>query len=260
MEQPDLLAEFPIDGRAASPPRGAGRARAGLGRRRSTLPTCWLGSTRASVPCSRVNSAKDIFADEHMRARDNVIAVPGPDGRRAPDARHRPEALADAGAGRAARGRRRSARTTRRSTAVGSASPATTWRRWRSRASCERRAGAAAAEPALRARQRAAQGRQGGHVRRRRGHPRSGGCRPGCRQGRGAGARQGRVVAASRWFRRGPRERAPHGLHRGRRRGHRRTGPRRCRPAEDRERRAHPDAGRAPRRGPRRLPGSRGGS
>jgi crotonobetainyl-CoA:carnitine CoA-transferase CaiB-like acyl-CoA transferase len=34
----------------------------------------------ASVPCSRVNSVKDIFADEHMRARDNVIAVPGPDG------------------------------------------------------------------------------------------------------------------------------------------------------------------------------------
>ena len=34
----------------------------------------------ASVPCSRVNSAKDIFADEHMRARDNVISVPALDG------------------------------------------------------------------------------------------------------------------------------------------------------------------------------------
>jgi crotonobetainyl-CoA:carnitine CoA-transferase CaiB-like acyl-CoA transferase len=35
----------------------------------------------ASVPCSRVNSVKDIFEDPHMRARDDLIAVPGPDGR-----------------------------------------------------------------------------------------------------------------------------------------------------------------------------------
>jgi crotonobetainyl-CoA:carnitine CoA-transferase CaiB-like acyl-CoA transferase len=34
----------------------------------------------ASVPCSRVNSVKDIFADEHMRARENLIPIPGPDG------------------------------------------------------------------------------------------------------------------------------------------------------------------------------------
>jgi crotonobetainyl-CoA:carnitine CoA-transferase CaiB-like acyl-CoA transferase len=34
----------------------------------------------AEVPSSRVNSVKDIFADEHMRARENLIPVPGPDG------------------------------------------------------------------------------------------------------------------------------------------------------------------------------------
>ncbi len=34
----------------------------------------------ASVPCSRVNSVKDLFADEHMRARENLIPVPGPGG------------------------------------------------------------------------------------------------------------------------------------------------------------------------------------
>ena len=34
----------------------------------------------AEVPCSRVNSVKDIFADEHMKARDNLIPVPAADG------------------------------------------------------------------------------------------------------------------------------------------------------------------------------------
>jgi crotonobetainyl-CoA:carnitine CoA-transferase CaiB-like acyl-CoA transferase len=34
----------------------------------------------ASVPCSRVNSAKDLFEDEHIRARENLIPVAGPDG------------------------------------------------------------------------------------------------------------------------------------------------------------------------------------
>src|SRR5437867_1378745 len=34
----------------------------------------------AAVPCSRVNSVRDIFADPHMRARENLIPVPGPDG------------------------------------------------------------------------------------------------------------------------------------------------------------------------------------
>ncbi len=34
----------------------------------------------ASVPCARVNSVKDIFADEQIRERANLIPVPGPDG------------------------------------------------------------------------------------------------------------------------------------------------------------------------------------
>jgi crotonobetainyl-CoA:carnitine CoA-transferase CaiB-like acyl-CoA transferase len=63
-------------------------------RRRADLDArvqAWVGSfdsaevlerlDAASVPCSRVNSAKDIFADAHMRARENVISVAGPDGR-----------------------------------------------------------------------------------------------------------------------------------------------------------------------------------
>jgi crotonobetainyl-CoA:carnitine CoA-transferase CaiB-like acyl-CoA transferase len=35
----------------------------------------------ASVPCSRVNSVADIFADAQVRARQGVIEVEGPDGR-----------------------------------------------------------------------------------------------------------------------------------------------------------------------------------
>jgi len=79
MVQPDLPAEFPTMAERL--------------RRRAELDArvqAWVGSfdrasvlarlDGASVPCSRVNSVKDIFADEHMRARDNVIAVPGPDG------------------------------------------------------------------------------------------------------------------------------------------------------------------------------------
>jgi len=34
----------------------------------------------AGVPSSRVNSVKDLFEDEHMRARENLIPVPGPGG------------------------------------------------------------------------------------------------------------------------------------------------------------------------------------
>ena len=34
----------------------------------------------ASVPCSRVNSVQDLFADPQLRARENLIPVPGPGG------------------------------------------------------------------------------------------------------------------------------------------------------------------------------------
>ena len=62
-------------------------------RRRDELDArvqAWIGSLDAAealarldaadVPCSRVNSVKDIFEDEHMRARENLIPVPGPGG------------------------------------------------------------------------------------------------------------------------------------------------------------------------------------
>ena len=60
-------------------------------RRRAELDArvqAWVGSfdgedvlarlDAAEVPCSRVNSVKDIFADEHMRARENLVSAAGP--------------------------------------------------------------------------------------------------------------------------------------------------------------------------------------
>jgi crotonobetainyl-CoA:carnitine CoA-transferase CaiB-like acyl-CoA transferase len=79
MKQPELRAEFSTMERR-------------LGRREEldARVQAWVGSLEAaaalerldaaSVPCSRVNSVKDIFEDEHMRARDNLIPVAGPDG------------------------------------------------------------------------------------------------------------------------------------------------------------------------------------
>ncbi|HYB41049.1 MAG TPA: CoA transferase [Candidatus Methylomirabilis sp.] len=79
MKQPEMLAEF------ASMKERIGR-RAELDARVQE----WVGSfdaeavlaalDAASVPCSRVNSVEDIFADEHMRSRENIISVPGPGG------------------------------------------------------------------------------------------------------------------------------------------------------------------------------------
>jgi crotonobetainyl-CoA:carnitine CoA-transferase CaiB-like acyl-CoA transferase len=34
----------------------------------------------AEVPCSRVNNVRDLFADAHVRARENLVPVAGPDG------------------------------------------------------------------------------------------------------------------------------------------------------------------------------------
>jgi crotonobetainyl-CoA:carnitine CoA-transferase CaiB-like acyl-CoA transferase len=79
MGQPGLRAEFPsMDERI---------------RRREELDARvgqWVGAfdaaevlarlDAASVPCSRVNSVEDLFADDHVRARANLIPVPGPDG------------------------------------------------------------------------------------------------------------------------------------------------------------------------------------
>jgi succinyl-CoA:(S)-malate CoA-transferase subunit A len=55
------------------------------------LVSAWIGSrtadevvaacTKAGVPCAPVNSIADIFEDEHVRARENLIAVPDTSGR-----------------------------------------------------------------------------------------------------------------------------------------------------------------------------------
>src|SRR5262249_51231853 len=79
MEQPGLLTEFgSMDERL---------------RRRDELDARvqeWIGSFDASsvlarldaagVPCSRVNSVRDLFEDPHMKARDNVVPMRTPDG------------------------------------------------------------------------------------------------------------------------------------------------------------------------------------
>ena len=79
MKQPDLHAEF-------SSMNERIRRRAELDARVQD----WVGALDAAqalarldaadVPCSRVNSVKDLFEDEHLRARDNLIPVPGPGG------------------------------------------------------------------------------------------------------------------------------------------------------------------------------------
>ena len=79
MKQPALHAEFPsMEERI---------------RRREELDARvqdWVGSfdaaealsrlDAAAVPCSRVNSVQDLFADPQLRARENLIPVPGPGG------------------------------------------------------------------------------------------------------------------------------------------------------------------------------------
>src|SRR5207249_10010503 len=79
MGQPDLRDEYPT--------------MADRIHRRAELDArvqAWVGSLdagealarldAASVPCSRVNSVEDLFADPHIRARDNLVPVMGPRG------------------------------------------------------------------------------------------------------------------------------------------------------------------------------------
>jgi len=80
MGQPEIRAEFSsMDERIRRRAELDARVQAWVGAFDSALVLAKLDA--ASVPCSRVNSVKDIFADEHMRARENLIPVPGPDGR-----------------------------------------------------------------------------------------------------------------------------------------------------------------------------------
>ena len=79
MGAPALLAEF------ASWP-SASKRRADVDGRRAA----WVGELdagealgrldAAEVPCSLVNSVRDLFDDPHIRARENIVSVPSPDG------------------------------------------------------------------------------------------------------------------------------------------------------------------------------------
>ena len=80
MGQPGLYAEFSsMDERLRRRAELDARVQAWVGAFDSAEVLAKLDA--AAVPCSRVNSVKDIFEDEHMRVRENLIPVPGPDGR-----------------------------------------------------------------------------------------------------------------------------------------------------------------------------------
>ena len=79
MRQPRLPAEFAsMDERIRRRDELDARVQAWIGSLDAAEALARLDA--ADVPCSRVNSVKDIFEDEHMRARENLIPVPGPGG------------------------------------------------------------------------------------------------------------------------------------------------------------------------------------
>jgi crotonobetainyl-CoA:carnitine CoA-transferase CaiB-like acyl-CoA transferase len=79
MKQPELQAEFlSMDERLRRRDELDARVQAWVGSFASLEALARLDA--AGVPCSRVNSIKDIFEDQHMRARENLIPVPGPNG------------------------------------------------------------------------------------------------------------------------------------------------------------------------------------
>jgi len=74
MGEPGLRAEFPtMDERMRRRAELDARVQAWVGS--FDAPDALRRLDAAEVPCSMVNSVKDIFADEHMRARDNLIRV-----------------------------------------------------------------------------------------------------------------------------------------------------------------------------------------
>jgi crotonobetainyl-CoA:carnitine CoA-transferase CaiB-like acyl-CoA transferase len=79
MEQPELCAEFPsMADRIQHRDELDARVQAWVGAFESDEVLAKLDA--ASVPCSRVNSVSDLFADEHVRARENLLPLPGLDG------------------------------------------------------------------------------------------------------------------------------------------------------------------------------------
>jgi crotonobetainyl-CoA:carnitine CoA-transferase CaiB-like acyl-CoA transferase len=80
MGQPELRAEFPsMDERIRRRDEVDARVQDWIGALDGVDVLARLDA--AQVPCGRVNSVKDLFADEHMRAREDLVSVPGPDGR-----------------------------------------------------------------------------------------------------------------------------------------------------------------------------------
>src|SRR6266436_9874025 len=79
MGQPRLRAEFAsMDERIRRRDELDARVQAWIGALDAAEALARLDA--ADVPCSRVNSVRDIFEDEHMRARENLIPVPGAGG------------------------------------------------------------------------------------------------------------------------------------------------------------------------------------
>jgi len=79
MEQPELRSEFPsMADRIRNRDELDARVQAWVGAFDSDEVLAKLDA--ASVPCSRVNSVSDLFADEHVRARENLLPLPGLDG------------------------------------------------------------------------------------------------------------------------------------------------------------------------------------
>jgi crotonobetainyl-CoA:carnitine CoA-transferase CaiB-like acyl-CoA transferase len=79
MGQPGLRAEFgSMDERIRRRQELDARVQAWVGSFDSAELLATLDA--AEVPCSRVNSVKDLFADPHMKARENIIPVDGPGG------------------------------------------------------------------------------------------------------------------------------------------------------------------------------------
>ena len=80
MGQPELRDEFPsMDERIRRRDEVDARVQDWIGALDGVEVLARLDA--AQVPCGRVNSVKDLFADEHMRVREDLISVPGPDGR-----------------------------------------------------------------------------------------------------------------------------------------------------------------------------------
>jgi crotonobetainyl-CoA:carnitine CoA-transferase CaiB-like acyl-CoA transferase len=77
MQQPALLAEFPTK-TARLERRDDLEARVAQWVRQDNAGDVLAKLAAAEVPCSLINSVQDLFADPHVRARDNLMTAPHP--------------------------------------------------------------------------------------------------------------------------------------------------------------------------------------